>query len=199
MDVSAIADQKMLIFCSSDFFRHREHASSNKSEGEKLKRQATYMKERRGFKAEAVVSLPSTSYDPTIKPYCSFNCSLPLGKDINSWVKNKSHKEYYKQPWSTIIVWFIRTQALQKAIIKYENINLSQERATLINLNPGQHKVLYDHTVFPSSRCCFFMTLREAFGWTCVNRRRRGDALFGRQRKLRPQPRVRIKGRKTFS
>lgn len=35
--VSEIADQKMLIFRSSDFFRYSERVSSNKSEGEKLK------------------------------------------------------------------------------------------------------------------------------------------------------------------
>lgn len=37
VDVSEIADQKMLIFHSSDFFRYTEEVSSNKSEGEKLK------------------------------------------------------------------------------------------------------------------------------------------------------------------
>lgn len=109
---------------------------------------------------------------------------VPLRKDINSWVKNKSHKECYKQPWSIIIVWFIHTQPLQQAIIKYENLNLSQERSTLINLNPGQRKVFLQPQCFS---VILFLLLHDTARSFRVNQHKpqweRGGP--GRQRKVK--------------
>lgn len=167
----------MLIFRSSDFFRYSERVSSNMSEGEKLKdgqwqgylhERATRVqsKARHRFSAERFHAIQLLSLIALSTAHCA------LRKDINSWVKNKSHKECYKQPWSIIIMWFIHTQPLQQAIIKYENLNLSKSVQPSLIWTQDSTKSFYNHNVFPSSRS-YFMTLREAFGWTSINRSER--------------------------